>query len=242
MRRSPLTPRLLRLQPLEKRHALDGTGILPAAEDSPAEQAELSNIEAEVGQELPTEDWIAWSGPVDIRILSNQTADEVAVDDREEYSIEDLDAYMLNFNQGDEANQGGAIAFDVDGNGTVTPLDVLLVVDALSARRSSAGEQSFAQPLAAGTASLDVNADGRLSPLDALLIIEQLTHQQLLEGQALATDSNANRFAAPTQAFVDLDGLRKMGGQDSEEEQLSDSELTELESEQEILFEEVVEE
>ncbi len=56
-------------------------------------------------------------------------------------------------------------AFDVNGDGAVTPLDVLAIIDQLNAHSGLTG---------AALAPFDVNNDGLLSPLDALAVIDYL--------------------------------------------------------------------
>lgn len=64
--------------------------------------------------------------------------------------------------------------FDVSGDGTVTAIDALRVINAIS-RSSAEGEDS---QLLADDAT-DVNADGRTSAIDAMMIINYLSHQHL---------------------------------------------------------------
>ncbi|MEC9002399.1 MAG: dockerin type I domain-containing protein [Planctomycetota bacterium] len=64
---------------------------------------------------------------------------------------------------------------DVDGNGLVTPLDVLLGINKLNSQRSNL-------PVAGGLGTfssvyLDVNGDGLLTPLDTLMIIDLLNRE-----------------------------------------------------------------
>lgn len=57
---------------------------------------------------------------------------------------------------------------DVNGDGLISPLDALLVINALESSRPGNGTRQDPQPL-------DVNLDGSVSPLDALLVINRLT-------------------------------------------------------------------
>ena len=58
-------------------------------------------------------------------------------------------------------------AMDLNGDGVVTPLDVLLLVNYLNSNLLGGGKS-------AGTFSFDVNRDGFVSPLDVLLLINAL--------------------------------------------------------------------
>ncbi len=59
-------------------------------------------------------------------------------------------------------------SFDLNGDGSVTPSDALLVVNRLNQQASSFASDT------SDVFALDVNGDGRLSALDALLIINEL--------------------------------------------------------------------
>ena len=61
---------------------------------------------------------------------------------------------------------------DVNRDGSITPLDALLVVNALNS--SPTVSNSFAASTGADT--LDVNGDGKVTPLDALLILNYLNN------------------------------------------------------------------
>ncbi|MFO0913885.1 MAG: Ig-like domain-containing protein [Pirellulales bacterium] len=62
---------------------------------------------------------------------------------------------------------------DVNRDGTVSPIDALLVINALNRATGSAAAAGRATS-AAATASLDVNNDSVVSPVDALLVINRL--------------------------------------------------------------------
>ncbi|WP_230627669.1 choice-of-anchor M domain-containing protein [Roseiconus lacunae] len=76
----------------------------------------------------------------------------------------------------------GKNASDVDNSGATSPLDALLVINALASR-------SNARPF-----FLDVNNDGQISPLDALWVINRLSRTQ--SEQASATDEALSTFDA----------------------------------------------
>lgn len=59
---------------------------------------------------------------------------------------------------------------DVDGNGTVFPLDVLLILNKINAE----GSQTLPAPGVEPPPYYDTSGDGKLTPLDALLVINHL--------------------------------------------------------------------
>ncbi|MCB9874371.1 MAG: hypothetical protein H6821_09360 [Planctomycetaceae bacterium] len=69
------------------------------------------------------------------------------------------------------------LATDVDGDGQVAPLDVLLVINALN-NRGGAYKLPTSRPI--GAAYLDVNKDGSVSPIDALIPINQLNRPEVI--------------------------------------------------------------
>jgi hypothetical protein len=85
-------------------------------------------------------------------------------------------------------------ALDVNGDGFVTPLDVLLVINDVNAygARALSGGASGESP--ANRTYLDVNADRFVSPIDALMVIN---HLNSLSG-AGSGEGEGNRVAAPS--------------------------------------------
>ena len=83
---------------------------------------------------------------------------------------------------GGEGNTNTVNALDVNADGSVSPIDVLSVINALnsggSVKLSAGGEGEAAQKL-----FLDVNSDGSLSPMDALLVINYLNGRGLGAGE-----------------------------------------------------------
>jgi protocatechuate 3,4-dioxygenase beta subunit len=67
------------------------------------------------------------------------------------------------------------LTLDVSGDGLITPLDALLIVNRLN------------QPTIGSDLPFDVNRDGSLSPLDALLVINQLNESRESEAGLLKT-------------------------------------------------------
>ncbi len=93
---------------------------------------------------------------------------------------------------------------DVNRDGDVSPLDVLIVINYLNAGGSSLLPGVIGLP----EFSLDTNNDGSVSPLDALIIINQLNSSQL-SGEASPSRSEnaitvlpATRFHEPEQTKV----------------------------------------
>ena len=62
---------------------------------------------------------------------------------------------------------------DVNGDGQLTPIDVLLVINYLNG-------------VGAHESTLDVTGDGQVSPIDALLVINSLNSEAVAEGEAMA--------------------------------------------------------
>ncbi|MEI8213852.1 MAG: dockerin type I domain-containing protein [Planctomycetota bacterium] len=88
---------------------------------------------------------------------------------------------------------------DVDGDGKVTPLDPLIIVNYINSHGPgylpSNGEGE-------AIGNLDVDGDGKVSPLDILIIINQLNHQSVTpagggrsnsSGSGLAAEGESNR-------------------------------------------------
>lgn len=98
---------------------------------------------------------------------------------------------------------------DVNGNGSVSPLDALLIINVLNT--SGAGSVSRLTPPSDGSKLyVDTNNDGFVSPLDALLVINYLNSGAgNSEGEALQAALPALHPAAVDRAFFDFDGLRK---------------------------------
>lgn len=97
-------------------------------------------------------------------------------------------------------------ANDVNGDGTVSPLDVLLIINELNEK--GAYELSETGELAEGP-TLDVNGDGSVSPLDALMIINHLNrHAIRAEGEArqpmeLALTATQHRTDSASYAYLE---------------------------------------
>ncbi|MCX6126907.1 MAG: dockerin type I domain-containing protein, partial [Proteobacteria bacterium] len=66
--------------------------------------------------------------------------------------------------------------FDVDGDGGVSPLDVLTLINELN--KNGARELSTSGPGASTTTYYDVDSDGSISPLDALSLINNINNRQ----------------------------------------------------------------
>ena len=65
---------------------------------------------------------------------------------------------------------------DVNGDGAVTPVDVVQVINALQSQREGGVVENLS--------TVDVNQDGILSPRDALGVINQLNSDRILRGQS----------------------------------------------------------
>ncbi len=75
-------------------------------------------------------------------------------------------------------------SFDVSGNGFVTPLDALLVINYINQRGSGNQMPTFdpLQPLVHGF--YDVNGSNSIEPLDVLLVINRLNETSAGEGES----------------------------------------------------------
>jgi VCBS repeat-containing protein len=94
--------------------------------------------------------------------------------------------------------------WDVDGDGRITPLDPLIIINYINSNGSGQ-----IQPPGEGEAhnDMDVDGDGQVSPLDILLVINALNQTTGdAEGEQSGTNSNGN--PAPVE-FPDPLGLRK---------------------------------
>ena len=88
----------------------------------------------------------------------------------------------------------GLIAEDVNKDFSVSPLDALLVINALHRQANGSGEGEGSS----ATAFVDVSGDGVVSPLDALLVINQLN-----------AEGEGNMIVSYTVAITDTAGNPK---------------------------------
>ncbi len=75
------------------------------------------------------------------------------------------------------------LAADVDGDGRVSPIDALRVIDALNrvgTSRPVSGGEGEQEPIG----SLDTNSDGSLNPIDVLVVIDALNACEVFEASA----------------------------------------------------------
>ena len=75
------------------------------------------------------------------------------------------------------------LAADVDGDGRVSPIDALRVIDALNrvgTSRPVSGGEGEQEPIG----SLDTNSDGSLNPIDVLVVIDALNAYEVFEASA----------------------------------------------------------
>jgi hypothetical protein len=92
---------------------------------------------------------------------------------------------------------------DVNRDGSVSPLDALIVFNYLNAL-SDAGSAPIAS--AADNPALDTNGDGHISPLDALLIINLLNADLPVQAEGEAADGyfSGDATVPPDEAFWEL--------------------------------------
>jgi uncharacterized delta-60 repeat protein len=92
---------------------------------------------------------------------------------------------------------------DVDANGTVSPLDALIIINEINANGAHT-LGALANPPSGPVDYLDVNGDGVVSPLDALIIINDLNAETRAGGTTLATSSPAASVSPPNAAAVPI--------------------------------------
>ncbi len=79
--------------------------------------------------------------------------------------------------------------YDVNGDGVVSPRDVLFVINELNAPRYRDPQGHLLTPYVIGAPHFDVNGDGFCSPRDVLLIINRLNTQGGAQGEGEASES-----------------------------------------------------
>jgi len=92
--------------------------------------------------------------------------------------------------------------YDVSGNGTVTLLDAVMVINQLNATKPN---YHFPDPPAFAPPFYDVNGDNELTPLDALLVINELERrkqQGLSTGSAVTSSGSGNGSESASQTFL----------------------------------------
>ncbi len=84
---------------------------------------------------------------------------------------------------------------DIDGDGSILPIDVLLILNRLNDRSIlSANAESTLAISASSQDPLDVNRDGFVSPLDALIVINELNTLVSVRSTAPVGEGEALRF------------------------------------------------
>lgn len=84
---------------------------------------------------------------------------------------------IVDPNFGSNSGGGGGTQLDVNGDGAISPIDALLVINYLNSKQLDpfAGDQTLTR--------LDVNRDGSVSPIDALLVINYLNSGRFGQGE-----------------------------------------------------------
>ncbi len=122
--------------------------------------------------------------------------------------------------------QNTTMPTDVNGDSFTSPVDALLVINAIITASASDNDEPSAMPLTATTSSvsqqpqyyLDVNGDGRVSPHDALLVINRLinpTGAAVAPLAAMGSDPGAP--AAMTAVAVDMAIDEARDGEDADD-------------------------
>ena len=105
---------------------------------------------------------------------------------------------------GGEGNTNMTNAFDVNNDGFVSPIDVLILVNSLNTGGSgllTSGSSAGSGEDGSGKYFLDVNQDSYLSPLDALMVINELNSRQN-GGSGEGEASAAAPLASPIKSQV----------------------------------------
>lgn len=136
---------------------------------------------------------------VDLSATSYMVDDTVAID--EAISDEDLIFYTLGPDAEVETTsvEESLTAEDVNGDGSVTALDMLLVINALNSYGAMPSSQLVALPeLASAAGNWDINRDGYVTPLDALLLTNYFNNG----GVAANVETSQDALVAPMIARV----------------------------------------
>ena len=109
--------------------------------------------------------------------------------------------------------------FDINNDGTVSPIDALLVINFLQQGHKKLLPTTVAAPFSPQP-FLDCNGDGYASPIDALLVINQLIKQQQTSAASFASASEVASSTAPiadglAAASNDLEPLLPFGRLDN---------------------------
>lgn len=172
MKKTRFRHRKLTLQALDRRCVMDAEGL-----DVPVEV-----IMADGADEVATPEIVqVTADEMSIEILDSVMLRDnhyVTVDGVHEMSVQDLDSVeVVSLNS--VANSPQVRNFDVNGDGRVTPLDALLIINSISRQRRDTGAAEFARASIASDiengSPLDVNRDTHVTPLDALMVINEMS-------------------------------------------------------------------
>jgi ketosteroid isomerase-like protein len=149
---------------------------------------------------MPVDDMILEDGELDPSVIfqttgvSSDTPDDAPVDDTIDGELDPDAIFQTTGAPSDDSSEENepingefvitstpARDFDVNRNGSVTPLDALLIINSLARYQRQASPASImSTPLlpTETNASMDVNKDSRVTPSDALLVINQIARSQ----------------------------------------------------------------
>jgi hypothetical protein len=116
------------------------------------------------------------------------------------------------------AFQNAGMAHDVDGNGVVTPLDVLIVINWLNGNKAGPVPSTSPESAEGSLSFVDVSGDNFVSPLDALMVINLLSNPtsvavQSAEGEGLPMPATP-AAAATERSWNDLTAIRRASAVD----------------------------
>ena len=109
-------------------------------------------------------------------------------------------ASLVVFDDTSNPWQNALKPFDVNNDGSISPLDVLIIVNFLNAngvRTLSAPTDNNRPP-----PYLDPSGDGVVAPIDVLLIVNFLNASPLREGEGLSRTLNSSSITADSQALA----------------------------------------
>ncbi|WP_235908882.1 cadherin-like domain-containing protein [Roseiconus nitratireducens] len=146
------------------------------------------------------------------RSVAEQIELTISAEDTAHLSPSVSESFVIEVLQNQSAFHNVDVPQDVDGNGVVSPIDALTIINYLNIYgpgEIGPGDPSF---------GYDVNGDNDITPLDALLVINFLNTAQNSTGSVSGPPSGENVPATPAEGEPDTpDGLR-IAGPDGEGE------------------------
>jgi hypothetical protein len=169
--------RQLFTQSLERRCVMDAAGF------------EITSFESAP----PETDWVVGTLAFDESLIFANAISLDAIDEQDVVPRITTDAMLerdlIAFGAPSQEPQ-----LDVDGNGRVSPLDALLIINAINEYSDSPEFSALAQTIRSDESSLDVDKDTLVTPLDVLVVINQINRMEELAW--LTSDESSRRTTA----------------------------------------------